>query len=66
VCFLSPFFSFLWYGMKFEHLATFVYWDKGPDRLCDFHLLPCLDPTPKFFIMSHRMFEHLYEALNIG
>ena len=29
-------------------------------------LRPCLDPTPKFYILSHRTFEHLYEVLNIG
>ena len=26
----------------------------------------CLDPTLKFYTLSHRTFEHMYKVLNIG
>jgi hypothetical protein len=29
-------------------------------------LWPCLDPTVKFFTLSHRMFEHMHGVLNIN
>jgi hypothetical protein len=28
-------------------------------------LRPCLDPTQKFYTMSHQTFKHLHKVLNI-